>query len=115
MITAAEFLKWLDVFGVRSGEGAGTVTSITAGTGLTGGTIISHSGSAGPFLIRGGRSDDPNAFLRAFSANESTSYALCKRASVLVRSSAKPTRRRGRYSAVEAVRSPDDPFADCFN
>jgi hypothetical protein len=40
MITASEFLKWLLIFGVHTGGGGGgTVTSITAGTGLTGGTI----------------------------------------------------------------------------
>lgn len=40
MVSAAEFLKWLLVFGVHTGGGGGgTVTSITAGSGLTGGTI----------------------------------------------------------------------------
>jgi hypothetical protein len=39
MISAAEFLKWLNVFNVQQGSRTGTVTSVATGTGLTGGTI----------------------------------------------------------------------------
>lgn len=39
MVSASEFLKWLNVFNVQTGSRPGTVSSVGTGTGLTGGTI----------------------------------------------------------------------------